>query len=821
MKINGLIKKYKNANEETLALNGITYEFPKKGLVVITGKSGCGKTTLLYALAGLIKTDSGKIYYQNVDLTDLSEKDWDDYRNANVGFVFQDYKLLSNRSVEENLKLALDIQTGGNYQEKIEKALTVVGLPGYEKRIISELSGGQKQRIAIARALVKNSNIILADEPTGNLDEKNGKQIWELLRQIAEECLIVAVTHDKNTAMKYADLMVEMFDGNLQGSQTKDKTPKIKVTNDREERVFTFNESTELFEYIFSLCRKEETNITVSHWDEKSKVVESVTDCDIEKQTSVKPLSINYCFWFAMGMVKKRWVRHFLTGIMLSLSIVFAYISALLFSFSYGECVTAYMKDSASVYAEMWQKASYKDGFENTKEKYLKKGENLYNTLLSSVDEKWIIPARKECILSEDQGRNAEGVTTLYNSNISLEMKEGHLPQAVNEIAITDYLASFFGNNCKLGSSIMLDKEECTIVGIIKTDYKEYDIYEKIKAQKMTANSYFKLENEYLICVRSQQARAKEHNVVPCSAADFTKYNKELGYINSSLLFASDKTDNIIISGRHAASENEVVVSRSLFERMLTAEKKEETFSPVKIAFLDMRDSKYNDYFLDVINLYDILPKESLVVGVCENDESDIDVWLHRDAFDRLETLYSNYYDFDCLYVATEGDLSLLSKTINEKNLYWNEPSSEKMYLIADTINSLKKYICAAFVGFLILFVIMLVNCVSFSIKDSSEMVGILRAIGVRNKAILTIFGLETLCVIVPGIAVADVIITILVNNINNFANAGRTEGLFNLFDMKWQWIGTMNILVVLLGFLAVFVPVFNFSKKKVIELLK
>ena len=200
------------------ALKGVGLSFPNKGLFFILGKSGSGKSTLLNVLGGLDKADSGTISYKGKTFEDFTERDFENYRNQEIGFIFQDYNLIDDFDVATNVEIALRLQGEKDKEanaELVEKALKTVGLEGYGKRKVNELSGGQKQRIAIARAIVKNSSFILADEPTGNLDSETGEEVFNLLKEISKEKLVVVVSHDQENAHKFGEGIVEIADGKV------------------------------------------------------------------------------------------------------------------------------------------------------------------------------------------------------------------------------------------------------------------------------------------------------------------------------------------------------------------------------------------------------------------------------------------------------------------------------------------------------------------------------------------------------------------------------------------------------------------------------
>jgi len=215
IKINDLTKIYKSKNKENcVAINNISITLEDNGFVFIIGKSGSGKTTLLSLLGGLDSITSGDIIVNGIAFSNFKYKDFINYRNQMIGYIFQDFHLIDELTIEENIALSLDLQNV-KYNDEINIALKNVDLDGYGKRYPRELSGGEKQRIAIARALVKNPKIILADEPTGNLDSKTTTQILDLLKELSKDRLVLIVSHNLMDAERYADRIIELSNGKI------------------------------------------------------------------------------------------------------------------------------------------------------------------------------------------------------------------------------------------------------------------------------------------------------------------------------------------------------------------------------------------------------------------------------------------------------------------------------------------------------------------------------------------------------------------------------------------------------------------------------
>lgn len=227
------VNKYFNRRKRNQIhiINNTSLEFGDTGLVAILGQSGSGKTTLLNVIGGLDKVDSGEIYINNKKITRRRASTVDKIRNLNIGYIFQDYKLIDNMSVFDNIAISLRM-IGVKNKEEIEKrvnyVLDAVNMYRYRNRPAQMLSGGEKQRVAIARAIVKNPSIVIADEPTGNLDGKNSLEIMNIIKAISKEKLVILVTHEVDLANLYATRIIEIQDGKI----TKDYENKSKNIHD-------------------------------------------------------------------------------------------------------------------------------------------------------------------------------------------------------------------------------------------------------------------------------------------------------------------------------------------------------------------------------------------------------------------------------------------------------------------------------------------------------------------------------------------------------------------------------------------------------------
>ena len=214
------VNKYynKGKSNQIHVIDNTSMILPDKGIVCLLGPSGCGKTTLLNAIGGLDKVDSGKIYIDDQLITRFSSNKIDKIRNASIGYIFQNFNLLDDRTVFENVAIALrmvGVRDRKVVARRVNYCLEKVGIYQYRNKLASALSGGQRQRVAIARAIVKNPRIILADEPTGNLDSANTLEIMNIIKTISKERLVILVTHERRIAEFYSDHVAEMKDGKV------------------------------------------------------------------------------------------------------------------------------------------------------------------------------------------------------------------------------------------------------------------------------------------------------------------------------------------------------------------------------------------------------------------------------------------------------------------------------------------------------------------------------------------------------------------------------------------------------------------------------
>ncbi len=293
-----LLNKYFNRHKKNQihVINNTSLELDNSGLVAFLGASGSGKTTLLNVIGGLDKFNSGSFYINGVKITKRNYYKMDKIRNLNIGYIFQDYKLLDNLTVYDNVALVLKM-LGLDHKEikkRVDYVLETLGMYKYRNRLCSMLSGGERQRVGIARALVKNPKIILADEPTGNLDSKNSIEIMNIIKSISKDRLVILVTHEEDLANFYASRIIKITDGVIVSDDKNDHNDELDYRIDNKIYLKDFKKHTKVSKDGINLNVYSDDNSNVdfdivfkngniyieSHTNEKIEVIDN--DSNIE-----------------------------------------------------------------------------------------------------------------------------------------------------------------------------------------------------------------------------------------------------------------------------------------------------------------------------------------------------------------------------------------------------------------------------------------------------------------------------------------------------------------------------------------------------------
>ncbi len=294
----------KGKKNQIHVLNDVSLQFPEKGLVVLLGASGSGKTTLLNVIGGLDSVKSGEIDFYNQKVSKYHASTWDRIRNEHIGYIFQNYYLMPELSVFDNVAFVLKmigIKDQEEITKRVEYILKQVNMYPFRKKKATQLSGGQQQRVAIARALVKNPKVIIADEPTGNLDSKNTLEIMNIIKMISVNKLVILVTHEKEIANFYGDRIISLSDGKITGDVINDSDNahnlgyentiylkdlnQLTDLNDHDVSVKYYSDSTEHYPLnVKFIIRNKTLYLDLGEYSDKVKVLDSSSHIELKDE---------------------------------------------------------------------------------------------------------------------------------------------------------------------------------------------------------------------------------------------------------------------------------------------------------------------------------------------------------------------------------------------------------------------------------------------------------------------------------------------------------------------------------------------------------
>ena len=435
MEVRNLSKVYRTEYELVHALNNMDLVFPKHGLVFIVGVSGSGKSTLMNMLSGVDTPTEGEVIIDGKSLFAQNKKELFGYRNSYVGLIFQDYNLIEDMNVYDNIKLPLELLGIKDYSV-IDEILKKVDIEDIKYSSVNEISSGQMQRVAIARALVKDSAVILADEPTGNLDSKNTKIVMDLLKEISKDRLVVVITHDDDAAHEYGDQIIEIEDGRILENKVQDESINTELPANRS------------------------------------------TDFIQPKIGFKKQLSFTKNFIFSN-------IGRSLT--ILILMILISFIGNILCGYVFFNIEKSYTTYQDEYGSEFIKLADTYSGYtvNYNVDHYIDLFEKYYDSNLIEVFGINYY-TNKDDSIEEDNFYKAE-VTNLIVDDGSFEYIDGVSPNSkypdVAQIAITDYYVDCYayyndGEILEIGDKIRLNGVQFTICGIVDTSYEKYINYD-------------------------------------------------------------------------------------------------------------------------------------------------------------------------------------------------------------------------------------------------------------------------------------------------------------------------------------------------------
>lgn len=860
LQINNLTKIYNSKKKsECVALDSVNLSINNNGLVFVLGKSGSGKSTLLNLIGGLDNITSGSITVNGNEISSYKENQLCNYRNSHIGFIFQDYHLIEELTVYENIVLSLNLNKEED-EGKVSEALARVDLAGYENRFPNELSGGERQRIAIARAIVKKPQIILADEPTGNLDNNTATSIVSLLKELSKECLILIVSHNTIDAYKYADRIIELSKGNIINDVTRNPEFKDDLTID----------SNTLF-YPYDLLLKEEDIESINNNIGTIKKVVRVSDKYLPtKQVDIKDdvldikknnLSILNTIKLSFTFLKSKIFRISLSSFITSAIIVILALALTIVTFDAGELVSSEL-NKMNTEDLMFKKTSSKDpllkysnghiveiedgdieafydaGYEGNIYKLYNNSIYISNNILSYGKSGSILSTKSPYVtcLGGVLVCNKEFVTSRLGSS---EILTFDTPYEKSGIYITDYIADAIllalpkYKNYKdiLGMYLPVQQGYGYINGIIKTDYLEkYNhIFENIKNMStadykkyVESMEYQEFYNDilYYLSIGYSFEEDFAHHVANSTYYTWT------GQIGSMNVFADgtkanlDGTTYINYNPALNVSDGCCVFNMSSYNEMFGTNYSKEnlaTFVPhtITVDFYLTGDNEKQNKKLSLELTVEKLASFSNA-GIFSINKNDYIKVQEQNTF-----CYGLYFD------NVSGIVEL--NDVATKNGY------ELNSFIATGLVTMTKAVDVFIPIFRLIAVVLCVGIililVNFSVKmirDKYHDIGILKAIGTSNKTIAITFGFQIILIALLTIIISTIGYFVFIDLANDVLIVSLRElaGSMMVLDLdvltfKGLVVLIDIILIVILTLVSLIIPLLKLRSIKPVKIIK
>ncbi len=824
IKLIDINKYYSSQQGKFHALKNINVTFPDQGMVYIVGKSGSGKSTLLNVIGGIDKYDSGKLIIENavlddnttsytintVDTSDFTRKDFNSYRNTYIGFIFQEFNVIKGLTVYENIALSLELQKKSVIEnnDKILEIINKVGLLGKENRRINELSGGERQRVAIARALIKDPKVIIADEPTGNLDSKNRDIVMNILKELSKEKLVIIVTHDKHLSKRYGDREIKIKDGEIVSDEV--------------------------------LNAENVQNIVP-------------TKHKIEPISPKAIVSLNLA-WKGFKLNKARFI---FIIILFSISLIFA-----------GSVINLYLTDTTKEYAKFQD--DYGNYVVTISDKYNYHNEISTSAFFSvdyddnievfSIDENTSMLTYKNMNINIPIDQNLKDKENLYPlfgtsiNNITVFDDTTHLKKGFNidtnlvdyaagrnnySCYITDYLVYNLIDTNYYGSSVTKPEHiigrtidvpgmvnDLVIEGVIKTNYSTFKPDNSEQSLAAFADNLAVYNSIFV-------SAEKFKNIFSASNIEY--------YYDDIVIYDNDKTEKFtnvkyskitnsvkLLSGNIPAKPlkgeiTQVAVSKGFIEQVLkinpNAAKFVSSSGTTKLAISS--DFPHNFYVCGVnhiptqteFNITGIVDTEEIIIYAPRTNES---------------TLFSNwistaFIDGGFITALIDDDIETNSKiyrNLLDNGVSINNPSFKKLQLVDDFIGNNIFLFAALFFVFCLFSTLMIFNFIIINIKNSTRDIGIYMSLGMNGLKISLIYLFQVLIISSIAMVIGIIGSTILLKVIDmSFAKFVIVD--FKILHNTFLGISGIILLAYLTPIIAIASPLFSLSRKKPIDVIK
>ena len=699
IKVEHICKVYQSDKEKKVALSDVTLGFDKKGFVFINGISGSGKTTLMNIISGLDHSTSGKVYYDAQEMQIADENKWSWYRNTQIGIVFQNYNLIEDISVRDNLLIPLKIQKipEAEYAKRIEDILVYVGLQGYEDRKVCDLSAGQRQRIAIARAIIKKPKVLLADEATGNLDQKNTENILNLFNKISKNCLVILISHDAVAAEKYGDRIITLSDGNVVGDidnrdlkKLYEQPYEISISHENQKIHGRFKDINIKKELECFLQGREEVSVDLS--------VRKIPMEDKEREkvhwsgegATGKSLGIKNIGQKVIANIKKKKTKFAL------MILVIAVINTMLFSVN---LVAGNNYDKSVVnYVEAGKYDAVRFKYAGNSYGEMQSGKTLYQLLQKQVGDAIVKEYAEE---TEDVEVYVDTSQVLLSSGL-----EGNAPENESEIVISHALA----DTVAIGDAVSIGQNTYTVVGISLAKLPESNAYVILTSDmKIKEEKYYNLQGADISV-----------------AADKSSFAYEIETFGSVKYL--EKENYKLLSGRMPMASNEVLISSEMAEKI---KDEYDGYLPEEIRIPNL--SEYMGQNISIVGIYDETTLEDDYGNVIVTDEIFQNVMLD----------YFHYASCDAFLTSMGTDPKNTISHLEKSGIFADDMVCEQLYGYGEVTKNLRALWFGIYIVLLALISVTLITYLTNNVKGERKTIGIYTAIGICNRDISNIYDLR------------------------------------------------------------------------------
>lgn len=727
IKIEHLSKHYQELNHIVKAIDDIELELPDHGMVFVTGKSGSGKTTLLYLLGGLIEPTFGTIkrFDGLCKIEDI---------RLHTGFVFQSYNLFTDLSVAENLYTSGIIKNQQLSSDDIDRTLNQFDLNDFQHKKASNLSGGEQQRVAIARAILHQPKVVLADEPTGNLDEKNAKIVNTTLKEISKTRLVIYVTHDLNTANTYGDIIIDLSSGKVKNIIVKEEQQPLSIQND---------------------ISVHTSNIKATRFISK----------------------------FAHRFLLYKPARFVLTIASFVIASLLLLMVLSLSHYQENKIIADYIETYDVHDYVLYSERFYLDVFNQTMTEKSYHGPHL----VDMIEETFKDINSSKIKLNQYSPNLLVSPNMIYTDMhepfINLSLMEGKLPNNTTEIIISDYLAA--SHQLYINDTIDVNTYTLTISGIFQTNYIESNYITKKAYGFLSVVDQYQEKYQYLAIYLDKDILddMKQVDVLSIPHHMMMRNPSLQISMSGSTLISKINNDLNVIYGRLPINSSEVLISLDYAYDLELFD--QNVFQETTFAFYNYQDERFNHAYDDYMNLYTYFNAGIHIVGVVNN--TDQTIYIDENIFDDIvDQYYTLYYHDEVIWTST---YVWQEKQINQldEDMRFDEPMINMIYSFSNMLITIGPVLIVLCVVFSLLALFMLTTLLLNAFYQGMKDIAIMQSLGLSRNRLILIFITQFIEIIIISMISLAMLYSITIISINSYYNA--TVDLKNiniyLFDVK------------------------------------